>query len=234
MSDAAPSSAPPPPKATDKNWSRRLVIAASVLVGLVILAWVGAAFVPRWWAHRIGDQANESFSGGISLGLFYGFVFTLLPLLLIVWGIRKRRSARAWLFILAGALLLALPNLFTLGITVGRGNAAHAGDRTLDVEAPGFRGATLGGELVAVAIVGFIWYLLESRRLDWKREQPVVALARARRDVGLLDPQQSDEPGRQHDAGKARAVPQHHRVERITVGRPRRRDEPPVVGIRHA
>ena len=138
MSDIAPSSAPP--KATDKNWSRRLVIAGVVLFGLLILAWVGAAFVPRWWAHRVGDQANESFSGGISLGLFYGFVFTLLPLLLIVWGIRKRRSAKAWLFILAGALLLALPNLFTLGITVGRGNAAHAGDRTLDVDAPGFRG----------------------------------------------------------------------------------------------
>jgi hypothetical protein len=161
MSDIAPSSTPP--KATDKNWSRRLVIAGVVLFGLLILAWVGAAFVPRWWAHRVGDQANESFSGGISLGLFYGFVFTLLPLLLIVWGIRKRRSAKAWLFILAGALLLALPNLFTLGITVGRGNAAHAGDRTLDVDAPGFRGATLAGALVALAIVGFIWYLLESR-----------------------------------------------------------------------
>lgn len=174
--DVAP--APTPPKAADRNWSRRLLIAGIVLVALAILAWIGAAFVPRWWAHRIGGQANESFSGGISLGLFYGFLFTLLPLLLIVWGIRKRRSAKAWLFILAGALLLALPNLFTLGITVGRGNAAHAGDRTLDVEAPGFRGATLGGALLALAIVGFIWYLLASRhraRDELRRHQEAQA-----------------------------------------------------------
>ena len=75
-------------------------------------------------------------------GLFYGFVFTVLPIALIVWGIRKRRSVRAWLFIVGGAVLFALPNLFTLGIVLGRNGAAHAGERTLDVEAPGFRGAS--------------------------------------------------------------------------------------------
>ena len=93
------------------------------------------------------------------LGLFYGFVFTVLPLLLIVWGIRRRRSGRMWLWILVGAGLLALPNLMTLGIMLGPGSGAHAGDRTLDVEAPGFRGATLGGVLLALAAIGFIWYL---------------------------------------------------------------------------
>ena len=121
-------------------------ITVAILLGLLI----GAAFIPRWWAQRVGDQANESFTGGIMLGLFYGFVFTVLPLLLIIWGIRRRRSGRMWLWILVGAMLLALPNLFTLGITLGPGSGAHAGDRTLDVEAPGFRGATLGGALLAV------------------------------------------------------------------------------------
>jgi hypothetical protein len=98
------------------------------------------------------------------LGLFYGFVFTVLPLLLIVWGIRRRRSGRMWLWILVGAGLLALPNLMTLGIVLGPGSGAHAGDRTLDVEAPGFRGATLGGALLALVAIGFVWYLLSSRR----------------------------------------------------------------------
>ncbi len=112
----------------------------------------------------MGDQANESFAGGIMLGLFYGFVFTLLPLLLIVWGIRRRRSGRMWLWILAGAALLALPNIFTLGVVLGPGGAAHAGERTFDVNAPGFRNATLAGALLAVAAIGFVWYLLSSRR----------------------------------------------------------------------
>lgn len=153
----------PNPK-RDSRWKHRLVTLAIVVGGLALVFFVGAAFIPRWWAHRVGDQANESFAGGIMLGLFYGFVFTVLPLLLIVWGIRKRRSVKAWLFIGGGVLLLALPNLFTLGITLGRGDAAHAGDRTLDVEAPGFRGATVAGALLAVGAVGFVWYLLSSRR----------------------------------------------------------------------
>jgi hypothetical protein len=146
------------------DWSRRLKVWGAITVAFLLALLIGAAFIPRWWAHRVGDQANESFAGGIMLGLFYGFIFTVLPLLLIVWGVRRRRSGRMWLWILAGAVLLALPNLFTLGIVIGPGSGAHAGDRTLDVEAPGFRGATLGGALAAVAAIGFVWYLLSSRR----------------------------------------------------------------------
>jgi hypothetical protein len=156
--------APTPPKQDGPSWSHRLAVWGAVLLALVVAGFIGAAFIPRWWAHRIGDQANESFAGGIMLGLFYGFVFTVLPFVLIVWGIRRRRSAKAWLFIVSGAALLALPNLFTLGIVFGRNNAAHAGDRTLDVQAPGFRGASLGGALLALAAVGFVWHLLSSRR----------------------------------------------------------------------
>jgi hypothetical protein len=152
------------PAAAGTDWSHRLkvwgVVTAAFLVALVI----GGAFIPRWWAHRVGDQANESFAGGIMLGLFYGFVFTVLPLLLIIWGIRRRRSGRMWLWILAGAALLALPNIFTLGVVLGPGGAAHAGERTFDVKAPGFRNATLAGALLAVAAIGFVWYLLSSRR----------------------------------------------------------------------
>jgi hypothetical protein len=146
------------------DWSRRLLVWGGVFVAFLLALLIAAAFIPRWWAHRVGDQANESMAGSITLGLFYGFIFTVLPLLLIVWGIRKRRSKRAWLFILSGAVLLALPNLFTLGIVVGPGSGAHAGDRTLDVEAPGFRGATLAGALLAAGAIAFIWYLLSSRR----------------------------------------------------------------------
>lgn len=152
----------PAKPATD--WKHRLLVWGGMTVAIVVALLIGAAFIPRWWAHRVGDQANESFAGGIMLGLFYGFIFTVLPLLLIVWGVRRRRSGRMWLWILVAAALLALPNLFTLGIVLGPGSGAHAGDRTLDVEAPGFRGATLAGALLAVAAIGFVWYLLSSRR----------------------------------------------------------------------
>jgi hypothetical protein len=152
----------PSPQGTD--WKHSLMVWGGFTVAFLVAGLLAAAFVPRWWAHRVGDQANESFAGGIMLGLFYGFVFTVLPLLLIVWGIRRRRSGRMWLFILAGAALLALPNLMTLGIVFGPGGAAHAGERTLDVKAPGFRNASLAGALLAATAIGFVWYLLSSRR----------------------------------------------------------------------
>jgi hypothetical protein len=173
---------------TRERWSRRIVTWVLVVGGLVLAGIIAAAFIPRWWAHRVGDQANESFAGGIMLGLFYGFVFTALPIALIVWGIRKRRSARAWLFIVGGALLLALPNLFTLGIVLGGNSAAHAGDRTLDVEAPGFRGATLGGALVAVAAVSFGWYLLASRRRAREAERRAKEALKARDEQSVESP----------------------------------------------
>jgi len=153
-----------PAKQEGKSSSHRLMVWGGIVLVLVVAGVIGAAFIPRWWAHRVGDQANESFAGGIMLGLFYGFVFTLLPIGLILVGIRRRRSVKAWLFILGGAVLLALPNLFTLGIVFGRGSASHAGERTLDVQAPGFRGASLAGAVAAVAAAVFVWYLLSSRR----------------------------------------------------------------------
>jgi hypothetical protein len=155
---------PRAPSAPTTDWKHRLFVWGGITVAVLLGLLIGAAFIPRWWAQRVGDQANESFAGGIMLGIFYGFVFTVLPLLLIIWGIRRRRSGRMWLWILGGAALLALPNLFTLGIALDLGSGAHAGDRTLDVEAPGFRGATLGGALLGVAAIAFVWYLLSSRR----------------------------------------------------------------------
>lgn len=137
---------------------------AVALVVVLVSAWIAAAFIPRWWAQRVGDQVNGSIPAGITLGLVYGFLFTILPLLLVVWAVQRRRGWRAYLAFAIGALVLAAPNLFTLGIVVGTGNAAHAGDRTLDVEAPGFRGGTLTGAILAALGVGAIAYLLASRR----------------------------------------------------------------------
>ncbi len=114
-------------------------------------------------------------SAGILLGLFYGFVFTLLPLAVLALAARWRRSWRVWVAAGATALLLAFPNLMTLGIVLGAGSGAHAGDRILDVEAPGFRGATLAGAIGAAVLVCFVAYLLVSRT----RARRSAAAARA-------------------------------------------------------
>jgi hypothetical protein len=141
---------------------------AAVLVGIALL---GAAFLPRWWAQRVGDQVQGSITAGTLVGLLYGFVFTLGPLTLLWAAFRLFGSWKVRLGALVVAALLAAPNLLTLGIVLGTGSGAHAGDRILDVEAPGFRGATLIGALAAAAAIGAVWYLLASRRRAWARAE---------------------------------------------------------------
>ena len=145
------------------DWRRRAMWAGTALVVVLLGGLIASATVPRWWAQRIGDQVDGSITQGTLLGLFYGFVFTLLPIALILLILRWRRTWRWVLFALVLAILFALPNLMTLGIVLGRGNAAHAGDRILDVEAPAFRGGTLAGAILAGVLVGFVVYLVVSR-----------------------------------------------------------------------
>lgn len=155
---------PAPDRRREVNWGRRIVIGGVLLLAAVILFFLGAAFLPRWWAHRIGDQVAESTASGIGLGLFYGAVFAFLPLLALWFAFRKRRPWKVWLAMLAGAVVLAIPNLLTLGIVVGTGSAAHAGERTLDVKAPYFRGSSLIGAIGAVIIFAVLQYILITRR----------------------------------------------------------------------
>jgi glucan phosphoethanolaminetransferase (alkaline phosphatase superfamily) len=146
------------------HWGRRALWVGAVLVVLVVGGLIASATVPRWWAHRVGDQVDGSITQGTLLGIFYGFVFTFLPVVVLLLVLRWRRTTRTIVAALLLALVLALPNLMTLGIVLGRGNAAHAGDRVLDVEAPAFRGGTLAGAILAVLLVGFVAYLIASRR----------------------------------------------------------------------
>jgi hypothetical protein len=152
---------------------RRPVIVAAIVVGLVlVLGLIASATIPRWWAQQIGGQVDGSIVTGVFVGLFYGFVFTALPLLVLMAVLHWRRTWRAIAVAAVLAVLLAIPNLMTLGIVLGTGNAAHAGERTMDVEAPAFRGATLAGALIALGLAGFVGYLLVSRSEPEPRHAP--------------------------------------------------------------
>jgi uncharacterized membrane protein YciS (DUF1049 family) len=169
------------------RWAKRTLVTILVLVGLVGAWLLGAAFLPRWWSHRIGDQANGSFTGGILVGLFYGFVFTALPLAMLRFTFHKRRPWKTWAWMFGVAVLLALPNLLTLGIVLGGGKAAHAGERTLDVDAPGFRGASLGGAIAAVVALALWEYLRFSRRRAREQVRELRAELKAREEAADSD-----------------------------------------------
>jgi MFS family permease len=180
---------PAPAERRQRPLGNRLLLIAGVVIAVIVAYFILAALLPRWWSHRIGDQVGGSMLTGIGLGLFYGVVFTFLPLLVLSFAVRRGRSwkARGWL---AGiAVLLAIPNLLTLSIVAGTSSGAHAGERTLDVEGPGFRWSTLVGALIGAAAVVGVRYLWSSRRAARGREKGLREELRAR--------------NRQDDAGPA-------------------------------
>lgn len=159
-----PTTAPDPREPDREPLPRRLRTPAIAVVLAVVALVAASAFLPRWWAQRVADQAGGSFTSGILLGLFYGFLFTLLALGVLALGLGRVRTWRSRAVLVCAALLVAAPNVLTASIVVGPGNAAHAGERILDVEAPGFRWSTGLGVLAAALLAVLFGYLAVSRR----------------------------------------------------------------------
>jgi hypothetical protein len=92
----------------------------------------------------------------------------VLPLLLLAQVARRSLGWKVKIGLVVAAVLLAIPNLMTLSVAVGTSRAAHAGDRVMDVQAPGFRYATLWGvglgALLGLAVVAVV--LVFERRAD--------------------------------------------------------------------
>ena len=157
--------APAAPAATGgehRDVKRRVISIVLLLIALVLAYLAASAYIPRWWAHRIGGAVNGQLSTGALLGVCFGIVFTILPLGLLWLTMRRPMRWKTRLLWLALAVILAAPNLMTLGVAVGGGGGAHAGQRTMDVQAPMFRGASAIGTLVAIVI--FIALIIVYRR----------------------------------------------------------------------
>ena len=86
--------------------------------------------------------------------------------------VRRKRSWRFRAWVIAAAVVLALPEPASRWAScVGNGSAAHAGERTLDVEAPNFRGEhPRGGDHRRWRPSSACSYLLISRRRAQARE----------------------------------------------------------------
>ncbi|MUM17967.1 permease [Mycobacterium sp. CBMA271] len=169
------------------RWRAHLIAAVALLLALAVLYFALSAFIPRWWAQRIGDMSGHgSFAKGIGSGLMLGLICTGIPLLLVMSAflLWRRRGGKFFAGVLAPlALIIAVPNLMTLTIVLGTSDSAHAGERVLDVEAPGFRGATAIGAIVALLIVLVVVYVVvRNRRRRAKAEKQRVREAAVAQD----------------------------------------------------
>ena len=176
--------APPP-------WLRKSALIVGAILLVVVLYLVGSAVLPRWWARTIGGQVNGVPSSGVLVGLFYGFLFTFIPIGVGALAAKPRLHWKARIGIGVAALLLTMPNLLTLAVALGTSEAARIGRAEIAVEAPSFRGATAVGVGIAIAmalVIGMVaWRLVTSRR-ELRRLRGKVAgnavdrRARAERD----------------------------------------------------
>ncbi|CPW73279.1 hypothetical protein [Mycobacteroides abscessus] len=152
------------------RWRGRVIGGIALLLALVAVYFALSAFIPRWWAQRIADMSGHgSFTKGIGSGLTLGLLCTGIPLLLAMCAflMRGRRGGTFFAGVLTLlAVIIAVPNLMTLTIVLGTSNSAHAGERVLDVEAPGFRGATAIGAVVALLIFLLVTFFVVR---NWRR-----------------------------------------------------------------
>ncbi|KAA0021049.1 permease [Antrihabitans cavernicola] len=185
-------------KAGMASWLKRLIAIAIIVVILVITYFILAAFIPRWWAQRAGRMSDGSFAKGIAWGSIWGGASTLIPLLLLlVAGLVFRKRGGKVIAGLAALLALAaaVPNLMTLVVVLGNNDAAHAGERIMDVDAPGFRGASLIAAIVAALIFLGIAFLVAK----YKRRGSQLKKARNAEQERELERERVQEAARDHD-----------------------------------
>jgi len=157
------------PAAVQPNpWKKRGLIALGAVIVLVGGFFFATQFLPRWWGHRAGDLVDGSLGWGVWWGLFFGVLSTVLP-----WLVARLAFHRPWtwkqrLCVIIAAVVLAAPNLMTGGIAWGGGSGAHAGERTMDVDAPGFRGATLIGVVIGLVFAIVLELVMQRRRRQRK------------------------------------------------------------------
>lgn len=171
------------PAGREEGTTRRPLLWVAAVLGVVVLYLIGSAVIPRWWAQRVANVVDGRLTTGALYGLFIGFAFTVAPLLLFLAVLRWRSPKRTWVG-WAGwvvlVLLTAAPNLMTLGIVLGRSDAAEDGETILDSQANGFRLWSLIGTIVGVAAVLGVVYLVRSRRGSRRRAASLRDELRAR------------------------------------------------------
>ncbi|MHA7304571.1 hypothetical protein ACX80E_04890 [Arthrobacter sp. TMN-49] len=100
------------------------LVAAAVLVVAYLIA---SVTVPLLWANSIKDQVGGQLGNTIPLGMFYGFTFTFIPVLVMWQAHHKKMNMLVRVCLVALGLLLTVPNLLTLAVLYGTtGTAADA------------------------------------------------------------------------------------------------------------
>ena len=152
-----------PPQTAGANWSRRLLVAGVVVAVVLGGGLIASATIPRWWAQHLGDQIEGSIVTGTFVGLFYGFVFTALPFLVLAAVMRWRRTVRAITIAIVVAVRARDPEPDDARHRPRKGERGTRRRADPRRRGAGVSGASLAGALIALAMGAFVGYLIASR-----------------------------------------------------------------------
>ncbi|WP_026542478.1 hypothetical protein [Paenarthrobacter nicotinovorans] len=159
------------PARKKRNWGAKIILILVALLVAVAAFFILGAILPRWWSDVIAGQIKRDLGASVLVGMFYGFVFTFIPLL-VAWQATRKAVTWPWkIVILLVAVAIATPNLLTAGIAFGATESAHAGQRTLSVDAGFFTTWTAISAVAAVVVfiaVTVLWALWRRRGKQMK------------------------------------------------------------------
>ena len=165
------------------NWKVRLLLGVISLLTLLVIYATATIFMPVWWATKISSHNAGSATGGWISGFSIGFVFTLIPLL-VLWQVHYRKLSWRWRGVIAlAAVVLALPNWLTLGIFWNPSDPAQKAQAILNTGATWFGGASLVGAVsaaVTASVLVIIWLVFRLkgariRNLESQQSAPLNA-----------------------------------------------------------
>jgi len=153
------------PAQKKRNWGVKIILILVAVLVAVAAYFILGAVLPRWWSDVIAGQIRRDLGASVLVGMFYGFVFTFVPLL-VAWQATRRAVSWPWkIAIVLVAVAIATPNLLTAGIAFGSTESAHAGQRTLSVDAGFFTTWTAISAVAAVVVFIAVTIL----RALWRR-----------------------------------------------------------------
>ncbi|MCD4850156.1 hypothetical protein LN996_04985 [Arthrobacter sp. AK01] len=159
------------PAQKKRNWGVKIILILVALLVAVAAYFILGAILPRWWSDVIAGQIRRDLGASVLVGMFYGFVFTFIPLL-VAWQATRKSITWPWkIAIVLVAVAIATPNLLTAGIVFGSTESAHAGQRTLSVDAGFFTTWTAVSAIAALLIfiaVTILWALWRRRGKQMK------------------------------------------------------------------
>ncbi|WOH20331.1 hypothetical protein IRJ34_08405 [Paenarthrobacter sp. GOM3] len=174
------------------NAGVKVILILVALLVAVCACFILGAILPRWWSDVIAGQIRRDLGASVLVGMFYGFVFTFIPLL-VAWQATRKAVTWPWkISILLVAVAIATPNLLTAGIVFGSTESAHAGQRTLSVDAGFFTTWTAISAIAAVVVfvgITVLWAVWRRRGKQMKAlKQAESERARAARNAAAGTP----------------------------------------------